>query len=317
LLPDLSIVIPTHNRPDLLRACLTTVIRFRPANTQVVIVDDASPGGAAGTVAGAFPGVEIVRFKRRQGFCKAANAGIARAEAGVIEMLNDDTEVTACWAEAALRAFRNPAVGAVAPLVLRWSDTQRIDSAGDRYYVGGVAGKRGHGETLGSQELRPGPVFGASASAAFYRREALARVGVFPESFGAYFEDVDLSFRLNRAGYCVMFEPASRVLHHESASHGVPDRKLLEQQSRNEEMVFWRNVPAGYLVRAVPKHLGVVAAKAWQRWREGTLMPFLCGRLRALADWRSLLQHRRALRRLGPASSVMGWGVETRFWGRS
>ncbi len=313
----LSIVIPTHSRPELLAVCLARVHQHAPPATQVIVVDDGSPGGAAGDVARRFPGVEVVRRTRRGGFCAAANAGIAAARGAVVELLNDDTEVTAGWAEAALAAFADPAVGAVAPLVLRWPTGDRVDSAGDRYYLGGVAGKRGHGEPLGPAHRRPGPVFGASASSAFYRRDALLRVGAFPESFGAYFEDVDLAFRLHRAGYRILFEPAARVLHHVGASHGRPGRRLLEQQSRNEERVFWRNLPGRALARALPRHLAVLAAKAWARWQEGTLAPFVCGRLRVLGDLAGLVRHRRRLRALGPAAAPEEWQVETSFWSLS
>jgi GT2 family glycosyltransferase len=158
-------------------------------------------------------------------------------------------------------------------------------------------------------------VFGASASTAFYRREALLRVGMFPESFGAYFEDVDLAFRLHRAGYQVMFEPGARILHRGSCSHGRnPPRWLREQQAHNEEQVFWRNLPLSELSRALPRHLAVLAGKAWRRWQEGTLLPFLFGRLRVLGEMRQLLRHRRALRELGPDMPLPKWAVESAFW---
>src|SRR5205823_1699570 len=187
-----------------------------------------------------------LRLPRRRGFCVAANAGIEAATAPVVELLNDDTEVEPGWAAAALAHFADPTVAAVAPLVLRWSGAgaaTHIDSAGDRYFRGGVAGKRGHGEPLGPDYLRPGRVFGASASSAFYRRDLLRRVGAFPERFGAYFEDVDLSFRLHRAGGVIVYEPASRVLHRGGSSYGRPSWRLVERQSCNEERVFWRNMP--------------------------------------------------------------------------
>src|SRR5207237_5208746 len=114
------------------------------------------------------------------------------------------------------------AVAAVAPLVLHMRPDLAgaiIDSAGDRYYLGGVAGKRGYRQCLSEHFLRPARVFGASASSAFYRRAALVNVGGFPESFGAYFEDIDLAFRLHGAGYEVVSEPASRVFQHVSASY--------------------------------------------------------------------------------------------------
>jgi GT2 family glycosyltransferase len=316
---DLSVIVPSHNRPDLLRACLASLTRHAPPGSEVVVVDDASPGGVVAAAAGSFPGVRVVSLPGRGGFCAAANAGIEAATRPVVELLNDDTEVTAGWAEAALGHFHDPRVAAVAPLVLRWPGGEpgaaRVDSAGDRYYLGGVAGKRGHGEVLGPAHLRPCRVFGASGSSAFYRRDVLRRVGGLPAGFGAYFEDVDLAFRLHRAGYEVVFEPAARVLHHVGASYGRPGGALLERQSCNEERVFWRNVPGRDLPRAVPLHLAVLAAKAWRRWREGTLAPFLRGRLRVLGEVPALLRHRQALQALGPAVPARQYGVESRFWG--
>jgi GT2 family glycosyltransferase len=317
--PPLSVVIPSHNRPDLLRDCLASVVRCAPAGTEVIVVDDASPGGSVGAVATAWPGVRVVRLARRGGFCVAANAGVKAATSEFVELLNDDTEVMDGWADAALRVLVQPGVGAVAPLVMAKSmaggESQIVDSAGDRYFVGGVAGKRGHGRPPLREHLRGGRVFGASASSAFYRRDAFLAVGGFPESFGAYFEDVDLAFRLHRAGWNVEFEPASRVLHRVSSSYGAPAHDLLAIQSRNEERVFWRNLPRGVLLRALPLHLAVLAAKAWRRWREGTLLPFLRGRLRVLAEVSEICRHRRAIRCSAVTSLPAEWVIEGRFWG--
>ncbi len=311
---ELSIIIPSHNRPDLLQACLASVTRHAPPRTEVLVVDDGSPGGSVSAAASGFARVRCLRLPRQLGFCAAANAGIEAARTPVVELLNDDTEVECGWAEAALTHFNDPAVAAVAPLVLRWTGAGEptiIDSAGDRYFVGGVAAKRGRGQALGPDYLQRCRVFGASASSAFYRRDFLERVGAFPERFGAYFEDVDLSFRLHRAGGEVVFEPASRIRHRVSASYGQPRRRLLEQQSRNEELVFWRNLPARTLLRALPLHAAVLAAKAVRRWHDGNLIPFVAGRLSVLADWPALVRHRRELNQLGQGSDASYWGVES------
>jgi GT2 family glycosyltransferase len=348
----LSVVIPSHRRADLLRLCLASVGRFAPPSTEVIVVDDGSPGAVVSQAAGEFAGVKVIRHAKARGFCAAANAGIAAATAPVVELLNDDAEVTAGWADAALAWFADERIAAVAPLVLQNDPERRakglpplIDTAGDEYDLGGFARKRGHGQESGashqetgrpvsrdpeggappqhlggappspaqrggsprsgvgqqtsaaratnrsrltsglspvSRLLSPGPVFGASACAAFYRREAVVRAGGFPEHFRAYFEDVDLSFRLRRLGFEIVYDPASVVWHRVSSSYGKrPSRRVLEQQSCNEERVFWRNVRGLDRVRWLPRHVAVLAAKALRRLQEGTLLPWLLGRVRA------------------------------------
>ncbi|MSR55882.1 MAG: glycosyltransferase family 2 protein [Gemmataceae bacterium] len=278
---NLSIVIPSHNRTDLLRLCLETVVEFAPERTQVIVVDDGSPEACVSRTAAKFAGVEIVRNPRPLGFAKAANRGIASATGDVIELLNDDTQVTANWAQAALKWFTDPTIAAVAPLVLQGpsSDTVPIiDSAGDDYDLGGFATKRGHGKRRSAAFAEPREVFGASASSAFYRADVLRSVGCFPEEFGAYFEDVDLAWRIRNAGFRAMYEPASVVWHRIGSSYRK-SRALIERQSQNEERVFWRNVPNIWPL--LPRHAAVLAAKAVRRIREGTIVPWTIGRLRA------------------------------------
>jgi GT2 family glycosyltransferase len=255
-------------------------------------VDDGSNDSAIARLACEFDGVEVVRNNRPAGFAVAANRGIAAATGEVVELLNDDTQVTADWADGALSAFADPTVAAVAPLVLmgpRGDDVPIIDSAGDDYDRGGFARKRGHGEPLTSGFAEPCEVFGASASSAFYRADVLRAVGGFPEEFGAYFEDVDVAWRIRRAGYRAVYEPRSVVWHRVGSSYRKR-RALLERQSQNEERVFWRNVPDVW--RMLPRHAAVLMGKALRRVREGTLVPWTMGRLRAFAEVPGILRGR-------------------------
>lgn len=278
--PALSVVIPCSRRADLLRLCLASVRSYAPPHTEIIVVDDGSPNASAMAASG---DARVVRFARSRGFCVAANAGIAIAHAPIVELLNDDCEVAPGWADSALRRFTDPAVAAVAPLVLQYGDPRTIDSAGDEYDFGGIARKIGHGRRLSGHDMSPREVFGASASSAFYRRTALVSAGSFPESFGAYFEDVDLAFRLRRNGGRVVCDPTSVVFHRGGASYGRPARQLVERQSCNEERVFWRNLSPAELRRWLPRHAAVLCGKALRRWEEGRLIPWLTGRIRAWA----------------------------------
>jgi GT2 family glycosyltransferase len=279
----LSIVIPSHSRPDLLRLCLQSVSAHAPDSTQVIVIDDGSKQGIISRTASEIPCVEVIRHERPRGFAIAANRGIAAARGSVIELLNDDTQVTAGWADAAMSHFMDKAVAAVAPLVFQGPRRGEplIDSAGDEYDLGGFARKRGRGQRMSEQFAKPREVFGASASSAFYRADVLRAVAGFPEDFGAYFEDVDVAWRIRRAGFRTMYEPESVVWHQVGSSY-QKNRKLAELQSQNEERVFWRNVPNVW--RVMPRHGAVLVAKAIRRIREGTLVPWTIGRLRAFVE---------------------------------
>ena len=107
----------------------------------------------------------------------------------------------------------------------------------------------------------------------------------------------------------IVYEPASRVLHRGGSSYGRPSWGLVERQSCNEERVFWRNMSGIDLARALPRHLAVLAGKALRRWREGTLLPWALGRMRAWAEVPACRRHERQLQRLGPARPVAAWHV--------
>jgi GT2 family glycosyltransferase len=275
----LSIIIPSHSRADLLAACLESVRRFSPAASEVIVVDDGSPDAAASRVAHQFGVDKVIRHDRARGFCAAVMSGIDLARGEIIELLNDDTVVTTGWADAALAHFTDPNIVAVAPLVLKsGSDPVRIDSAGDDYDRGGFAKKRFDGMLHARSRLICEPVPAVSATAGFYRRSAVLRVGGLPQDFGAYFEDVDLSLRLARIG-TLFFEPASVVWHHVHASYGQAHRRrLIERQSANEERLFWRNANRSDL----PRHLAVLAGKLCRRIEEGHAAPWLSGRVAGL-----------------------------------
>ncbi|MBX7102781.1 MAG: glycosyltransferase family 2 protein [Gemmataceae bacterium] len=276
--PSLSVVIPSHRRVDLLADCLTALDRYAPANTEIIVVDDGSNQSAVSRAATQFPRSHVIRHDRARGFCSAANAGIARARAPIVQLLNDDAQVTAGWSDEPLAAFADQTVAAVAPLILRATDG-RIDSAGDDYDAGGFASPRARGQLPAGDWLRPAEVAGASGCAAFYRRSAVLAAGGFPESFVAYFEDVDLSQRLRSLGHRIVYAPTSRVIHRGGATHGRPRGRLLQQQSCNEERVFWRNTTGSPAVLA--RHAAVLGGKALRRLGEGTLTPWLLGRVRA------------------------------------
>jgi GT2 family glycosyltransferase len=302
-LPSLSIVIPTFNGLEPLRRCLASVYRYAPPGTQIIVADDASTDGTRDWLRRHYGGVEVVRLTTNQGFCAAVNAGVAQAHGDVIELLNNDTEVEAGWADAALRHFADPTVGSVAPLVLFLDRPDIIDSAGQEYHLCGWGKNRYYGERLQARHLVSGEVFGPSGSSGFYRREALNRAGVLLPEYGAYYEDVDLSFRLRWAGYRCVYEPASRVRHQESATYRKQKDRVVGLLARNEELVYWINLRGHELLLGLIPHLGFLAVRAFRKTIQGQGRTFFAAKWDALRRWRWVLERRRALQQLAHAAA--------------
>lgn len=304
--PVLSVVIPSYNGRALLETCLASIERCRPRGLalEVIVADDASTDTTADWLAAEHPGVRHVRQPANGGFVAAANAGIAAARGEFLQLLNNDTTVLPGWAEAGLLPFADAAVGAVAPLVLVRRDPSRVDSAGDRYTLMGWPCKRGHGQLAVRWADRPvEEVFGASASSAFYRAEALRCVGGFDPLYGSYYEDVDLAFRLRWAGYRCVFAPCCRILHDVSASYDHARPELQRRMARNAELLLWSNLPARWLAAAVLPHVAFAGAQAAVRLARGRLRPFVAGKLDAWRLAPEIVRRRAERHRLAAAAS--------------
>jgi O-antigen biosynthesis protein len=294
----LSIVIPTCRGRRHLERCLPSVCRHAPAGTQILVVDDESGDGTADWIRTDFPTVDVLALETNRGFCGAVNAGIAAATGDIVELLNDDTEVEAGWADAALRRFDDPAVGSVAPLVLAMDRPDIVDSAGQAYHVCGWATNRGYGQSLNPSHLQSTEILGPSGSSGFYRRTALERAGSLLPEYGAYLEDVDLSFRLRWAGYRSIYEPASRVRHRGHSSYGQDNDRVVRMLARNEEFVYWMNLPTRDLLRSMPAHFGFLVVRLARKTLQGRLRPYLAGKMDAIASVGLIRQRRRQLHEL-------------------
>jgi GT2 family glycosyltransferase len=303
VLPSLSIVIPTFNGRENLKRLLPSVREHAPRGTHVIVVDDGSTDGTAKWVGINHPWVQVVALEANGGFCRAVNAGIAHSRAEIVELLNDDTEVQRGWAEAALRHFSDRTVGSVAPLVLFMDRPDVIESAGQQYHLCGWGKNRGYGEPLDPSYLVAGEVFGPSGSTGFYRRQALDRAGWLLPEYQAYYEDVDLSFRLRWAGFRCVYEPQSQVLHRESVTYGRRRQHVLRLLARNEEWVFWVNLKTHELLLGLLPHLGFLGVRAIRQWMNGQGSAFLHAKHDALRGWKWVVERRRVLQKMARRAS--------------
>jgi O-antigen biosynthesis protein len=256
--PNISIIIPTRDRIELLRPCLTSVLdslAAYPGPCEILLVDNDSTERETLTYfesLSGIPQVRLIPFRGPFNWSAINNAAAREARGEVLIFLNNDTVVlTKDWcAEVAANALRKD-VGAVGARLLYADGT--IQHAGVVLGVEGVAGHESVGEAP-----QQGGYFGRSQllrSAAAVTGACLAtRRSLFEELSGfdelnlkVAFNDVDYCMKVRRAGYRVVYNPFAVLYHLESKSRG---RELSQaQQTRHRtEAAFFRERWGGRVI---------------------------------------------------------------------
>ncbi len=216
-----NIVIPNWNGLRFLPDCLASIQRQDCLDCRVTVVDNGSTDGSVEYLRTTQPHVHRISLPENRGFSAAVNAGILSSDAPLVFLLNNDTELPPdCLSLLLNAAAELPEYDFFAPKMLSFHNRTVLDGAGDGFLRGGAGYRLGTMEKDGPIYSQSGPVFGACAGAALYRRAVFNRIGLFDEDFFAYLEDVDFNLRLNRAGCKGYYVPAAQVYHIGSASSG-------------------------------------------------------------------------------------------------
>ena len=240
-----TVVIPNYNGKAYIEACLISLRNQTRRPDRVIVIDNGSADGSAELVEEHFPECELIRMGRNTGFCGAVNEGIRRSQgAKYVILLNNDTKTEPGFTEALIRAAESDSrIFSAQARMLRMSEPDRIDDAGDLYCALGWAFARGKGrpEKEFGKACR---IFFACAGAAIYRMELLDRLGNFDENHFAYLEDCDIGWRARIHGYYNLYVPDARVLHVGSASSGsVYNLFKVKNTSRNSIYLISKNMP--------------------------------------------------------------------------
>ncbi len=242
-------VVPNRNGARWLPGLLASLQAQALPFAAVIVVDDASDDGSPAWLAEHAPAVHVVALKTQHRFAAAVNAGLAAVagvagDADAVALLNTDVELDPQWhgrARAALDA--EPTLGAVAGKLVRLDDPGTVDDAGNVLRRDGVCEQRGQGHADDGRFDEPGPVFGACAAAALYRRAAVDAVGGLDERYGAYLEDVDLALRLQLAGWGARYVPAAVARHAGGGSAAALGRPVAGLVARNTLLLVARFFP--------------------------------------------------------------------------
>lgn len=247
-----SIVIPNFNGMAFVDACMRAVLWDAP-EAEVIVVDNGSTDESLPYMKQHFPEVRYLEMKENTGFAAAVNAGIRAATRPYVILLNNDTEVEQGFTAALVEALEaDKRIFSVQAKLLKLSQPDQIDDAGDYYCALGWAFARGKDKDAGLYE-EPAEIFAACAGAAIYRRTVFEKIGYFDEAHFAYLEDIDVGWRAQIYGYRNLYTPKARVLHAGSGSSGSRYNEFkVNLSSRNNIWLLYKNMPVLQVILNLP-----------------------------------------------------------------
>ena len=242
-----SVVIPNLNGAGWLRESIESVFAQGWADLELIIVDNASTDESL-AIARSYvgrAGYTLFENAENTGFSAAVNKGIRAATGKYVLLFNNDAFAQEGFIEALVdTAEKDERIFAVQSLMIRHFERELADDAGDYVTLFGWAMKRGDG-MYARRYQKTCRIFSACGGASLYRKSILDEIGLFDETFFAYFEDVDISWRANSLGYKNMLCPAAKCYHICGATTGAVKYNAFKsvQSGRNSLLLPYKNMP--------------------------------------------------------------------------
>ncbi len=267
-LPTVSIIIPTYNGRVYLEDCLRSLraLNYPSERREVILIDNGSSDGSVEFVREFYPEVTVIQNEKNMGFAAPCNQGAECSQSEYLAFLNNDTRVDPEWLSELTRSIDTPKIDVenvvcAAGKIVSW-DGHVID------YGGGIMNFHGHGHHLGMGRAVPAdrsheqPTLFACAASMLIRRDVFFEVGGFDQDYFAYFEDVDLGWRLWLLGFQVLYCPTAIVFHrgHGTSALSQAERKRLLE--RNSLFNVYKNYSDANLERVLLPALALAAVKA-------------------------------------------------------
>jgi GT2 family glycosyltransferase len=254
-----AVLILNYNGKCYLRRCLDTVLSqsLTYGGYDVYLIDNASVDGSVEYVRENYPSVKIIQNKMNLGFAGGFNIAIEKVidKYDYLVILNNDVIVEENWLEELILPFkRDPKIGICTSLVL-FPDGELIDHAGG--YVlnlafGVVGGFMGRKSIRTIRFTSYFPVFYASGCAMAVSTTLLKKIGCFDPTYFMYYEDVDLSWRAQLAGYKVVCNPNAVLYHLGSGREKKLEGSLEYHKEKNLLSTFFANLSFVNLIMFFP-----------------------------------------------------------------
>lgn len=262
--PLVSIVILTALGPTHLAECLDSIRRqsYPADRVEVIVVDNGSTVDPTAEAQRLLPGTRVIRNNTNIGFAAGNNRGAAAATGDYVIFLNDDTRVHPDWLRELVDTAGRSGAAAVASYILDWSGTM-VDFVDGALNFQGKGFQLDYGAPVDRLTPQEKPLLFACGCAMLVDRAVLADVGGWDEGAFAYYEDVELGWRLRVLGHEVWLAPRAIVYHkHHGTSGQWPEPPRQRLYERNSLRALYGLLETESLQRVLPAALMLAADRA-------------------------------------------------------
>jgi GT2 family glycosyltransferase len=240
----IAVIIPSWNSLEVLPACLESLYSQSYPPQSICIIDNGSTDGTAEWLQENAVDAEVLFWPENRGFSVACNEGIRKTDADYVFLLNADTRLHQDCLLNLSRAAQEHENTSFSPKIFR-SDGKTLDSTGLLLRRRRFSPKdRGENETDEGQYDSDVEIFGPCGAAALFPREMLESAKVdgeyLDEDFFAYYEDVDLAWRLRRMGFSSRLIAGAHV-YHERGNPGTAGGSLFARAYANRYLYWIKN----------------------------------------------------------------------------
>lgn len=235
----ISVVIPNWNGSFLLKKHLTKVVSNIGRVAEILVVDDGSTDDSKKIIR-QFKLVRLIEKEKHEGFASTVNVGVQNASGEIVVLLNTDVEPESDFLQPLIAHFTDPLVFAVGCM--------------DKSVENGKIILRGRGEAAWRRgffvhwksDLNKKNTAWVSGGSGAFRKSMWDELRGMDELYNPfYWEDIDLSYRGLKAGYRLVFEPKSVVMHfHEEGKikSGFSSGYIKQIAYRNQFIFIWKNL---------------------------------------------------------------------------
>lgn len=218
---QISIVILNYNGKKHLTQFLPSVIKNLTANSELIIADNASTDDSIAFLQDHYPSLKIIRLDKNYGFAEGYNQTLKYLKSDIYILLNSDVEVTEGWIENLTSPFQfDNTIAAIQPKILSFNNKQLFEHAGAAGgWMDSLAYPFCKGRIFNDVEEDKGQydkqseIFWASGAAMCIKADLFHQIGGFDGDYFAHMEEIDLCWRLKRAGFKIIAAPQSVVYH--------------------------------------------------------------------------------------------------------